>query len=113
MRTGLVTEIDWESLFMFNSEVSLAGEGGTLSFGSISRFFGISLEFSSFNNRFSRNFSDGLAKSNGCCISFSSVTATEAAVAMEPVLVSGTFSVSGTIVVSGLNSDLGSLGGVG
>lgn len=109
----LVTGIDWQSLFMFNSEASLAGEGGTLSFGSISRFFGISLDSSSFNNRFSRNFSDGPAKSNGCCISVSSVTATEAAVAKEPVLVSGTSSVSGTIVFSGLNSDLGRLGGVG
>ena len=109
----LVTGIVWESLFMLNSEASLVGEGGTLSFGSISRFFGISLEFSSFNNRFSRNFSDGLAKSNGFCVSVSSVTITEAAVATEPVLVSGISFVSGTIVVSGLNSDLGSLGGMG
>ena len=103
----LVTGIDWLSLFMFNSEASLAGEGGTLPFGRISRFFGISLHSSSFNNRFSRNFSDGLAKSNGCCFSVSSVTLTEAAVATLTALVSG------TIVVSGLNSDLGSLGGVG
>ena len=98
----LVTGIDWESLFMINSKVSLGVVGGTLSFGSISRFFGIS----SFNSRFSRNFSDGPAKSNGCCISVSSVAATEA-VPTEPALVSG------TIVVSGMNSDLGRLGGVG
>ena len=109
----LVTGIVWESLSTLNSEASLVGEGGTLSFSSISRFFGISLDLSSFNNRFSPNFSDGLAKSNGCCTSVSAVIETEAAVATEPVLVSRTSSVSGTTVVSGLNSDLGSLGGVG